>query len=35
MMAIWLAVTFAADGIDGMLLDLIIDFLTYMMIPAS
>ena len=51
MMAIWLAVAFAVDGIDGplarrydvhtnariidgTLLDLIIDFLTYVMIPA-
>ncbi len=51
MMAIWLAVAFAVDGIDGplarrydvkanapvfdgVLLDLIIDFLTYVMIPA-
>lgn len=51
MMAIWLAVAFAVDGldgplarrydvktnapiIDGALLDLIIDFLTYVMIPA-
>lgn len=51
MMAIWLAVAFAVDGldgplarrfhvkkyapeIDGELLDLIIDFLTYVMIPA-
>jgi len=51
MMAIWLAVAFIVDGIDGplarrydvrtnapaidgVLLDLIIDFLTYVMIPA-
>ncbi|WP_172326991.1 phosphatidylcholine/phosphatidylserine synthase [Mangrovicoccus sp. HB161399] len=51
MMAIWLAVAFAVDGLDGplarrydvsanapvfdgTLLDLIIDFLTYVMIPA-